>query len=112
MKNFIFSILFLVISNSALSEDRVFFIENDKMKLGISLSAGGGIFYLGFQKGENLLNFHEFKNVELGWEKSIPFSEGFRCYSSKLEHIRFAIDDGIEKQVNGQGAGNFSWSAK
>jgi cytoskeletal protein RodZ len=63
-------------------------------------------------EGKSPKVFHEFKNVELGWEKSIPFSEGFRCYSSKLEHIRFAIDDGIEKQVNGQCAGNFSWSAK
>jgi len=26
-----------------------------------------------------------------------------------LENIRFAVDDGMEKQVSGQGAGNFRW---
>ncbi|MCH2205141.1 MAG: hypothetical protein MK132_04625 [Lentisphaerales bacterium] len=59
MKSFIFIILLFMYSNSVLADERVFFLENDKMKLGISLSAGGGIFYLGFQKGENLLNFHD-----------------------------------------------------
>jgi len=63
-------------------------------------------------EGKSPKVFHEFKNVELGWEKSIPFSESFRCYSSSLQHIRFAVDDGIEKQVKGEGAGNFSWSSK
>jgi cytoskeletal protein RodZ len=56
--------------------------------------------------------YHEFKNIQLGWEKAIPFSNSFRCYSSSLQNIRFAVDDGIEKQVNGEGAGNFSWSVK
>jgi len=56
--------------------------------------------------------YHEFKNVQSGWEKAIPFSNSFRCYSSSLQNIRFAVDDGIEKQVNGEGAGNFSWSVK
>jgi len=63
-------------------------------------------------EGKSPKLFHEFKNVESGWEKSIPFSESFRCYSSSLQHIRFAVDDGIEKQVSGEGAGNFSWSTK
>lgn len=63
-------------------------------------------------EGKSPKLFHEFKNVELGWEKSIPFSRGFRCYSSSLQHIRFAVDDGIEKQVKGEGAGNFSWSVE
>ena len=63
-------------------------------------------------EGKSPKLFHEFKNVESGWEKSIPFSESFRCYSSSLQHIRFAVDDGIEKQVSGEGSGNFSWSTK
>ena len=63
-------------------------------------------------EGKSPKVFHEFKNLTKGWEKSIPFSKGFRCYSSSLEHVRFAVDDGLEKQVNGQGAGNFSWSAE
>jgi len=63
-------------------------------------------------EGKSPKVFHEFKNLQTGWEKSIPFSEGFRCYSSSLQYIRFAIDDGVEKQVSGEGAGNFSWSKK
>jgi cytoskeletal protein RodZ len=63
-------------------------------------------------EGKSPKVFHEFKNLSKGWEKSIPFSKSFRCYSSSLEHVRFAVDDGLEKQVNGQGAGNFSWSAE
>lgn len=53
--------------------------------------------------------FHEFKNLSSGWEKTIPFTTSFRCYSSSLENIRFAVDGGAEKQVSGQGAGNFRW---
>ena len=63
-------------------------------------------------EGKSPKIFHEFKNIQLGWEKAIPFSKSFRCYSSSLQHIRFAVDDGIEKQVSGEGAGNFSWSVK
>jgi cytoskeleton protein RodZ len=63
-------------------------------------------------EGKSPKVFHEFKNLSKGWEKTIPFSKSFRCYSSSLEHVRFAVDDGLEKQVNGQGAGNFSWSAE
>ena len=63
-------------------------------------------------EGKSPKVFHEFKNLSKGWEKSIPFTKSFRCYSSSLEHVRFAVDDGLEKQVNGQGAGNFSWSAE
>ena len=63
-------------------------------------------------EGKSPKVFHEFKNIALGWEKTIPFSKSFRCYSSSLQHIRFAVNDGIEKQVNGEGAGNFSWSGE
>lgn len=54
--------------------------------------------------------YHEFKNVQSGWTNDLPFTKSFRCYSSSLENIRFAVDDGIEKQVAGNGSGNFSWS--
>ena len=63
-------------------------------------------------EGKSPKVFHEFKNVERGWEQSIPFTRGFRCYSSSLQNIRFAVNDGIEKQVKGEGAGNFSWFDK
>ena len=61
-------------------------------------------------EGKTPKQFHEFKNIETGWEKTIPFTSSFRCYSSSLENIRFAVDGGLEKQVSGEGAGNFRWS--
>jgi len=60
-------------------------------------------------EGKSPKEFHEYKNLSSGWEIAIPFTFSFRCYSSMLENIRFAVDDGMEKQVSGQGAGNFRW---
>lgn len=60
-------------------------------------------------EGNSPKEFHEYKNLSSGWETEIPFTTSFRCYSSMLENIRFAVDDGLEKQVSGQGAGNFRW---
>ena len=42
---------------SALAEDEeIHFLENGKLKLGVSLAAGGGIFYLSSKDGKNILN--------------------------------------------------------
>lgn len=54
--------------------------------------------------------YHEFSNLPTGWEKAIEFKNSFRCYSSSLENLRFAVDDGPEKKAEGTGAGNFSWT--
>ncbi len=61
-------------------------------------------------EGKSPKVFHEFKNIKTGWETTVPFTESFRCYSSSLENIRFAVDEGVEKQVSGEGAGNFRWN--
>ena len=61
-------------------------------------------------EGKSPKVFHEFKNIKMGWETNVPFTESFRCYSSSLENVRFAVDEGVEKQVSGQGAGNFRWT--
>jgi len=61
-------------------------------------------------EGKSPKVFHEFKNLAIGWETNIPFTQSFRCYSSSLESVRFAVDDGAEKQVSGEGAGNFRWN--
>lgn len=53
--------------------------------------------------------YHEFKNLKVGWEKEIPFTDSFTCYSSSLENVRFYVDDGYGKMINGEGVGNFSW---
>ncbi len=54
--------------------------------------------------------YHEFSNLPIGWEKAIEFKNSFRCYSSSLENLRFAVDDGPEKKAEGTGSGNFSWT--
>jgi hypothetical protein len=53
--------------------------------------------------------FHEFYDIDAGWEKQIPFTDAFRCFASNLEHLRFSVDGGSEKEVSGKGAGKFSW---
>ena len=60
-------------------------------------------------EGQDPKKYYEFKNLPQGWEKTLEFKNSFRCYSSSLENFRFAVDDGMEKQVKGSGAGNFSW---
>ena len=54
--------------------------------------------------------YHEFKSLPTGWEKTLSFNSSFKCYSSSLENLRFAVDDGPEKKAEGSGSGNFSWS--
>ena len=52
----------------------------------------------------------DFKDIDVGWESEISIFKSFRCHCSDLENLRFAIDDGKEKKVDGTGAGNFSWN--
>ena len=59
-------------------------------------------------QGEGTLR--DFKNLDTGWEYQIKIAKSFRCHCSNLENLRFAIDDGKEKQIDSSGAGNFSWS--
>lgn len=61
-------------------------------------------------EGASPKKYHEFTNLALGWEKTIEFKNTFRCYSSSLENLRFAVDGGVEKKAEGSGSGNFSWS--
>ena len=52
----------------------------------------------------------DFINLSNGWTKEIKINKSFRCYCSNLENLRFAINDGNEKKIDGNGPGNFSWS--
>ena len=51
----------------------------------------------------------EFKDLPSGWEGTLTFTDSFRCYCSSLENLRFFVDDGAEKQIEGEGSGNFGW---
>jgi cytoskeletal protein RodZ len=61
-------------------------------------------------EGVSPKKYHEFKSLPTGWEKTLSFKSSFKCYSSSLENLRFAVDDGPEKKAEGSGSGNFSWS--
>ena len=60
-------------------------------------------------EGVSPKKYHEFKSLPTGWEKTLSFKSSFKCYSSSLENLRFAVDDGPEKKAEGSGSGNFSW---
>ena len=51
----------------------------------------------------------EFKNLPAGWEGTLTFKDSFKCYCTSLENLRFFVDDGAEKQIGGEGTGNFTW---
>ena len=51
----------------------------------------------------------EFKDLPAGWEGTLTFKDSFKCYCSSLENLRFFVDDGAEKQIEGEGSGNFTW---
>ena len=51
----------------------------------------------------------DFKNLENGWSTEVVITKSFRCHCSDLENLRFSINEGREKQIEGKGAGNFKW---
>ena len=58
--------------------------------------------------------FHEFDSLKTGWEKEISFEGSFRCYSSSVENIIFAVDEGKPSKLGGDktGIGTFSWMSE
>jgi len=51
----------------------------------------------------------DFKDLEQGWIYDLNIEGSFRCHCSSLENLRFTINDGKQKKIDGVGAGNFSW---
>ena len=51
----------------------------------------------------------DFKDLEKGWVYDLKIEGSFRCHCSSLENLRFTINDGKQKKIDGVGAGNFSW---
>lgn len=64
---------------------------------------GGGLF------PETNQRTREFKDLPAGWESTLTFKDSFKCYCSSLENLRFFVDDGAEKEIAAEGAGNFTW---
>jgi len=61
------------------------------------------------QEGKEDKPIHEFMNMKLGDIQYVEFKESFRGYCSDVAVIRFRINGGIEKQIAGNGPGNFRW---
>ena len=100
-------------ASSVIIEDKLKEVPDNQNVSLLKLAAVGPIERLIISdEGKTPKVFHEFKNLARGWETTISFTSSFRCYSSNLRNIRFAVNDGPEKQVNGEGAGNFSWKAE
>lgn len=100
-------------ASNVIFEDQLKEVPNNQNGSLLKLAAVGPIDRLIISdEGKTPKVFHEFKNLARGWETTISFTSSFRCYSSNLRNIRFAVNDGPEKQVNGEGAGNFSWKAE
>ena len=57
-------------------------------------------------------DIHEYDNLTTEWVEEIKFTKSFQCYSSAVENIRFAVDEGLEKKVGGEGAGSFIFDLK
>jgi len=51
----------------------------------------------------------EYRDLPAGWEGTLTFKDSFKCYCSSLENLRFFVDDGAEKKIEGEGSGNFTW---
>ncbi|MCM8534572.1 MAG: hypothetical protein NE334_01410 [Lentisphaeraceae bacterium] len=51
--------LFFALLGSLFAQDKLHYIENGKLKLGINLSSGGSVFYLSTLGGKNLLNHYD-----------------------------------------------------
>ncbi|MCM8532502.1 MAG: hypothetical protein NE330_15160, partial [Lentisphaeraceae bacterium] len=52
-------VIFLLLLCSLAAQDKIDYIENAKLKLGINLSSGGSVFYLSTLSGKNLLNHYD-----------------------------------------------------
>jgi cytoskeletal protein RodZ len=51
----------------------------------------------------------EYRDLPAGWEGTLTFKDSFKCYCSSLENLRFFVNDGAEKKIEGEGSGNFTW---
>ena len=51
----------------------------------------------------------EFKDLASGWETTLTCTDSLKCYCSSIENLRIFVDDGPEKQIGGEGSGNFTW---
>ena len=51
---------------------------------------------------------HNFNDLTEGWEEELQF-KGFRLWCSSLENLKFSVDGGTVKKIEGSGQGSYAW---
>jgi len=58
---------------------------------------------------ENSQRDHEYKDLAEGWEQNLQFRGSFRFWCSSLESLKFSVDGGKVKKIEGEGTGSYAW---
>ena len=53
---------------------------------------------------------HDYKDLAEGWEMELQFKGTFRFYCSSLENLKFSVDGGPDKKIEGSGTGSYKWN--
>ena len=59
-------------------------------------------------EGEGSEGLHNYNDLAEGWEEELQI-KGFRLWCSSLENLKFSIDGGTVKEIEGSGPGSFAW---
>lgn len=94
-------------TNQSLNQENESEVDNDKYTLKLSITGPTELLIIDDESNNPP---KDFKKLVSGWAQNIEITKSFRCYCSNLENLRFAIDDGNDKKIDGSGPGNFSWN--
>ena len=94
-------------TNQSLNQENESEVDKDKYTLKLSITGPTELLIIDDESNNPP---KDFKKLVSGWSQNIEITKSFRCYCSNLENLRFAIDDGNDKKIDGSGPGNFSWN--
>ena len=52
---------------------------------------------------------YDYKALAKGWQEELKFKGTFRFYCSSLENLKFSVDGGADKKIEGSGTGSYKW---
>ena len=53
---------------------------------------------------------YDYKALAKGWQEELQFKGTFRFYCSSLENLKFSVDGGVDKKIEGEGTGSYKWN--
>jgi cytoskeleton protein RodZ len=53
---------------------------------------------------------YDYKALAKGWQEELQFKGTFRFYCSSLENLKFSVDGGADKKIEGAGTGSYKWN--